>query len=62
MVRIAQYSHILMNVEEASLAVRAIDFQGKSNLFVEKDVYLHYQLASSQSNYCAFEMSTVKVL
>ncbi|KAK8979954.1 hypothetical protein V6N11_061698 [Hibiscus sabdariffa] len=39
-IRITQYPHILMNAEKLSLAIHAIDFQSKSEFFVEEDVYL----------------------
>lgn len=40
MIRISQYSHILMNAKKLSFTVDTVDFQSKSNLFVEKNVNL----------------------
>lgn len=40
-VRIPQYPYVFMNAKKLSLAVNTVDFQSQSNLFIEKDVYLH---------------------
>lgn len=44
MVRITQDSDILMNAQKLFLTVNAVDFQGNSDLFVQKNVNLQTQV------------------
>lgn len=44
MVRITQYSDILMNAKKLFLTINAVDFQGNSDLLVKKNVNLQTQI------------------
>ena len=51
MVRITKYSDILVNSQKLSLTIDTVYFQGKSNLLVQKNVNLQYDLKSANSQF-----------